>query len=84
MTVRTSEQYIESIRESRVVWIEGQRVRDVTRHPHLRICAELCAIDCVLSQDPRYRELLIERDDGVSPTTSPSTHGEFPRYSEET
>jgi 4-hydroxyphenylacetate 3-monooxygenase len=31
--IRTGEQYRESIRDGREVWINGERVRDVTRHP---------------------------------------------------
>jgi 4-hydroxyphenylacetate 3-monooxygenase len=31
--IRTGEQYRDSIRDNREVWINGERVRDVTRHP---------------------------------------------------
>ena len=67
MAIRTPEQYIESLKDDRVVWIEGEKVEDVTKHPHLRTCAETCAMDYVLCQDPRYKDLLIERDDKGEP-----------------
>jgi 4-hydroxyphenylacetate 3-monooxygenase len=31
--IRTGEQYRESIRDDREIWINGERVKDVTRHP---------------------------------------------------
>ena len=31
--IRTGEQYRESIRDGREVWIDGERVKDVTEHP---------------------------------------------------
>lgn len=31
--IRTGEQYRESIRDGREVWIGGERVKDVTEHP---------------------------------------------------
>ena len=33
MAVRTGEEYRESLRDGRQVWINGERVKDVTRHP---------------------------------------------------
>jgi 4-hydroxyphenylacetate 3-monooxygenase len=33
--IRTGEQYREGIRDDREVWIDGERVKDVTRHPSL-------------------------------------------------
>ncbi|MGI9465063.1 MAG: 4-hydroxyphenylacetate 3-hydroxylase N-terminal domain-containing protein, partial [Aestuariivirgaceae bacterium] len=31
--IRTGDQYRESIRDGRDVWINGEKVRDVTTHP---------------------------------------------------
>ena len=33
---RTGEQYRESLRDGRAVWINGERVKDVTRHPSFK------------------------------------------------
>jgi 4-hydroxyphenylacetate 3-monooxygenase len=34
--IRTGEQYRESLRDDRAVWINGERVKDVTRHPSFK------------------------------------------------
>jgi 4-hydroxyphenylacetate 3-monooxygenase len=31
--IRTGEEYRDSIRDGREVWIDGERVKDVTEHP---------------------------------------------------
>ena len=39
----TGEEYLESLRDGREVWIYGERVRDVTRHPAFRNAARSVA-----------------------------------------
>ena len=39
MALRTAEQYIESLRDDRVVYYAGERVEDVTTHPYLGLKA---------------------------------------------
>ncbi|MGH7987313.1 MAG: 4-hydroxyphenylacetate 3-hydroxylase family protein [Candidatus Binataceae bacterium] len=39
MAARTGAQYLESLRDGREIWLEGERVRDVTRDPRLRAAA---------------------------------------------
>ena len=63
MTIRTPEQYIESLRDGRVVYCNGERVNDVNDHPILQICRDWVAMDYVLQQDSRYQDLLTEKDD---------------------
>ena len=41
--IRTGEQYRESIRDDREVWINGERVRDVTRHPLFKPAVDIRA-----------------------------------------
>jgi 4-hydroxyphenylacetate 3-monooxygenase len=36
----TGQAYVESIRDGRMVWIDGERVSDVTRHPAFRSMVE--------------------------------------------
>jgi 4-hydroxybutyryl-CoA dehydratase/vinylacetyl-CoA-Delta-isomerase len=62
MTIKTPQEYIESIRDDRVVFYAGERVKDVTQHPFMKICIDWMAMDYVLSNDPRYRELLVAKD----------------------
>ena len=60
MALKTPRQYIESLRDARVVYCNGERVPDVTTHPILKICRDWVAMDYVLNQDPRYQDLLTE------------------------
>ena len=62
MVLKTPQQYIESVRDDRVVYCNGERVKDVTAHPILKICRDWMAMDYVLQNDSRYRDLLTEED----------------------
>ena len=63
MAVRTPKQYIESLKDERVVYCLGERVKDVTEHPFLKICANWCASYYVLANDPRYRDLFTAKNE---------------------
>jgi 4-hydroxyphenylacetate 3-monooxygenase len=41
--IRTGEQYRESIRDGREVWINGERIKDVTRHPMFKPLVDIRA-----------------------------------------
>jgi 4-hydroxyphenylacetate 3-monooxygenase len=43
MALRTGEDYRESIRDGRAVWVNGERVRDVTAHPMFRPLVDIRA-----------------------------------------
>jgi len=62
MAIKTPQEYIKSIRDDRVVYYLGERVKDITRHPFMKICIDWMAMDYVLSNDPRYQSLLTEKD----------------------
>jgi 4-hydroxybutyryl-CoA dehydratase/vinylacetyl-CoA-Delta-isomerase len=65
MAIKTPQQYIESLRDGRVVYCNGERVDDVTTHPILKICKDWMVMDYVLQMDSRYQELLTEKgEDG--------------------
>jgi len=61
--IRTVEQYLESLRDGRVIYNLGERVKDVTAHPILRRVAMRGAMDWVLTNDPDRRDLFITRDE---------------------
>lgn len=63
MAIITPEQYIESLKDGRVVYCKGERVEDVTQHPILKICRDWVAMDYVLQQDPRYQGLVTEKNE---------------------
>lgn len=63
MAIRTPQEYRESLKDGRVVYFEGKRVKDVTKHPVLKVCVDHCAMDYVLTQDPHYQNLFAEKND---------------------
>ena len=63
MAIRTPQQYIESLKDDRVVYFLGERVKDVTQHPLLRITIAWMATDYVIEQDPRYQPLVTEKNE---------------------
>jgi len=60
MALKTVEEYLESIRDNREVYLDGKRVEDVTKHPILRKMASYAATDYAIAQDPRYQDLVTE------------------------
>jgi len=60
MALKTPQQYIESLKDGRVVYLNGERIPDVTEHPVLKICRDWVAMDYVLNLEPRYQDLLTE------------------------
>src|SRR5262245_21113322 len=65
VALRTPEQYVESLRDGRVIYFRGQRVDDVTRHPRLAKAVRHAAIDYRMAEDPRFRELAVVERDGL-------------------
>ena len=61
--IRTVEQYLESLRDGRVIYCLGERVKDVTTHPVLSRVIAFGAMDWVLTNDPEHRDLFITRDE---------------------
>ncbi len=74
MALRDAKQYIESLRDGRVIYIHGKRVEDVTGHPILRRAIEHAAIDYELHKKEGLWDLMITR--------SPTTGNEIRRYFE--
>jgi 4-hydroxybutyryl-CoA dehydratase/vinylacetyl-CoA-Delta-isomerase len=74
MGLRDGKQYLESLRDGREVYIHGERVEDVTRHPILRKAIDHGAIDYELDKRRELHELLVTR--------SPTTGNEMRRYFE--
>ena len=62
MAIKTPQQYVESLKDGRVVYCNGEKIQDVTTHPILNICRDWVAMDYVLQSDSRYQDLLLEKD----------------------
>ena len=56
MAVRTGSEFLEGLRDRREVWLEGERVEDVTTHPRLRRMAATLASVYDLQHDPKTRD----------------------------
>jgi 4-hydroxybutyryl-CoA dehydratase/vinylacetyl-CoA-Delta-isomerase len=61
MAIRTPEEYKESLRDGRSVYMFGEKVEDVTTHPVLKVGTETAAGDFVLteSKDPAIHDLFV-------------------------
>jgi len=65
MGIKSPQEYIESLKDGRVVYCNGEKVSDVTEHPILKVCRDWVAMDYVLNNDPRFQDLLTEvNEDG--------------------
>ena len=56
--LRTGEQYRESLRDGRAVWISGERVKDVTKHPAFKPIVDVRARLYDMAHDARHRDLM--------------------------
>ena len=64
MSIRRGEQYLDSLRDGRRVWLQGESV-NVTEHPRLTGCARSVAAVYDLQHDPAHQDLLTM----ISPAT---------------
>ena len=57
MAIRTPEEYRQSLKDGRSVYMFGEKVEDVTTHPILKVGTETAAGDFVLteSKDPEQQ-----------------------------
>jgi 4-hydroxybutyryl-CoA dehydratase/vinylacetyl-CoA-Delta-isomerase len=62
--MRTSKQYIESLRDDREVYFKGQRVPDVTAHPEIRLAIDHAAIDFDMAESNEYRSMAVYEENG--------------------
>lgn len=56
MAIRTGKQFLEGLRDDREIWLEGERVEDVTTHPKLVRMAQTLAGIYDLQNDPNLRD----------------------------
>ncbi len=61
MPIRTVEQYTDSLKDDRLVYLRGQRVPEVTEHPLIQKAIDHEATDYRLMNDPEYRDLAVVR-----------------------
>jgi 4-hydroxyphenylacetate 3-monooxygenase len=62
--LRTGDQYRDSIRDGRRVWINGERVRDVTLHPMFKPIVDIRARIYDMAHESRFRDVMSYDHDG--------------------
>src|ERR1700759_3166723 len=62
--IRTGEEYKASIRDGRAVYMNGERIKDVTAHPSFKPLVDIRARIYDLQHDPETRHLMTYREDG--------------------
>jgi 4-hydroxyphenylacetate 3-monooxygenase len=68
----TGEEYLESLRDGREVYVYGERVADVTTHPAFRNAARMVARLYDALHDPAKKDILtVETDTGNGGFTHP-------------
>jgi len=67
MAIKTPKEYLESLDDGRAVYVEGKKCHDVTKHPALGPALYRCVLDYIIAQDPKYKDLLIEKDETGEP-----------------
>ena len=61
----TGDEYIDSLKDDREIWIYGERVKDVTKHPGFRNTARMVARLYDALHDPKRKDkLLVPTDTG--------------------
>jgi len=62
--IRTAEQYVKSLKDGRVIYLNGERIPDITEHPAFRGSINAVALNYELCNHPRFRDLLTVEEDG--------------------
>jgi 4-hydroxyphenylacetate 3-monooxygenase oxygenase component len=69
MSIRTGQQYLDALRDDREIWLDGERVRDVTTDPRLRGAAESVAELYDLQHRPDLQDKLTFLDNNGERTS---------------
>ena len=62
MGLMTVDQYNKSLQDGRVVYMCGEKVEDVTKHPMLKRCIDTASIDYKMAEMPQYKDLATVTD----------------------
>ncbi|MBW1708648.1 MAG: hypothetical protein JRF41_01025 [Deltaproteobacteria bacterium] len=62
--IRTAEQYVESLNDGRVIYLNGEKIPDITKHPSFRGPINARAMSYILYYHPEFKDLLTVEEDG--------------------
>ena len=62
--IRTGDEYRESIRDGREVWIDGKKVKDLTQHPMFKPIIDVRARIYDMQTDPTTRDYMTYENNG--------------------
>jgi 4-hydroxybutyryl-CoA dehydratase/vinylacetyl-CoA-Delta-isomerase len=62
--IRTTEQYVESLKDERVIYLNGEKIPDITEHPAFKGPINARAMSYVLYNNPRFKDLLTLEEKG--------------------
>ena len=62
--IRTGEQYRDSIRDNREIYVNGEKVKDVTVHPQFKPLVDIRARIYDMAHDPETRDIMTVEQDG--------------------
>ncbi len=62
--IRTAEQYVESLRDGRVIYLNGEKIPDITKHPKMKGPINARAMSYSLYNHPTFKDLLTMEEDG--------------------
>jgi 4-hydroxyphenylacetate 3-monooxygenase len=62
--IRTGDAYRQGLRDGREIWIDGERVRDVTTHPAFRPIVDIRARMFDMAHEAAHRDVLSYAEDG--------------------
>ena len=62
--IRTGEQFRDSLRDGREVWMNGERVKDVTKHPQFKPLVDIRARIYDMQHDAAMRDIMTYEENG--------------------
>ncbi|TET86608.1 MAG: hypothetical protein E3J34_03560, partial [Dehalococcoidia bacterium] len=62
--IRTAKQYVESLNDGRVIYLNGEKIPDITKHPKMKGPINARAMSYVLYNHPKFKDLLTIEEDG--------------------
>lgn len=74
MALKTVDQYLASLQDDRVVYVNGRRVKDVTTDEILAVGARHCSLDYSLAHDPQHKAVCVSTSEATGNEISRMYH----------